>query len=336
MKSQRTFSFSGHCGKVFILLLSIALTLCGLRAEAALKADFPGKGKTVTLVVATSAGGSTDIGARLLAGPLEKELGCRVQIENKPGAGHQVGLTAVSRSKPDGYTIAMSVLPQTLTLYLDPERKAIFNRKSFQPLGMQVIDPGTFAVKTDSPYKTIKDVIAAAKASPGKIRVSATGIMSDDHLAVMRLQKLTGAKFAIVQFDGSAPSMAALLGGHTDLYTGNIGDTVPQFKTGEIRVLGIMDDEESPFLPGIKTLESQGIKLISSSSRGIVAPAGVPKEIANILANAIKKAIDNEAARKKMEEQGLTVRYMDPAKMEAYWTEMEEQVKPFIDEAKKK
>lgn len=322
--------------RVVALMSILPLVVCAVAAASA--ADYPAKGKSITMILGTSAGGSTDVGARILAAALEKELavnGNRIQVENKPGAGWQIGLTALARSRADGYTIGFTILPQTITNYLDPERKAVFDRKSFQPLGMQVVDPGVIAVKASSPYKTLKDVIDAAKANPNKLKASATGILSDDHLAVLQLQKLTDTKFAIVQFDGSAKAITALLGGHTDVYFGNVGDTYPQAKAGEVRVLGVMDDEESRFLPG-KTTFSQGIKLESSSSRGLSAPTGTPKEIVDFLAGVIKKAIADPEHMKKMEEQGLTVRYMDPAKMEKYWADMEEQIKPLMGLAKEK
>jgi tripartite-type tricarboxylate transporter receptor subunit TctC len=321
-----------------IAALTAILPLLVCMAVSAMAADFPAKGKSITMILGTSAGGSTDVGARILAAAMEKDLaatGTRIQVDNRPGAGWQIGLTALARSRPDGYTIGFTILPQTITNYLDPERKAVFDRKSYQPLGMQVVDPGVIAVKASSPYKTLKDVIDAAKANPGKLKASSTGILSDDHLAILQLEKLTGAKFAIVQFDGSAKAMTALLGGHTDVYFGNVGDTYPQAKAGEVRALGVMDDEESKFLPG-KTTFSQGIKLESSSSRGLSAPAGTPKEIVDFLAAAIKKAIADPEHMKKMEEQGLTVRYMDPAKMEKYWADMEEQIKPLMGMAKAK
>jgi tripartite-type tricarboxylate transporter receptor subunit TctC len=201
---------------------------------------------------------------------------------------------------------------------------------------MQVVDPGVIAVKASTPYKTLKDLVEAAKTNPGKLKASATGILSDDHLAILQFQKLTDTKMAIVQFDGSAKAMTSLLGGHTDVYFGNVGDTFPQAKAGEVRVLGLMDDEESRILPGIKTTFAQGIKLESSSSRGLSAPAGVPKELIDILAGVIKKAIADPEQMKKMEEQGLTVRYMDPGRMEKYWSEMEEQIKPLMGIAKEK
>jgi len=257
-------------------------------------------------------------------------------IENKTGAGWQVGLTALARSRSDGYTIGVTVLPQTITIYLDPERKALFTQKSFQPLAMQVVDPGVIAVKTDSPIKTLKDLLDAARAKPGKVKASATGILGDDHLAILQMERLTGVQMATVQFEGSAPSMTALLGGHTDVYFGNIGDTMTQFKMGAVRVLGIMDKEESKFLPGVKTMESLGVKLYSSSSRGLSAPAGTPKEIVEIFTAAIQKAMANDEHKRRMEDQGLTLRFMDPAQMTAYWAEMEAQAKPLVEMVKKK
>lgn len=315
--------------------LGLLLGTMGLPAVG-MAADFPVRGRSISMIVGSSAGGSTDVGARILAGIMEKDIpGVRIQVENKPGAGWQIGLTALARSKPDGYTIGFTILPQTLTIYLDPDRKAVFSRKSFQPLGMQVVDPGVIAVKASSPYKTVQDVVNAARAKPATIKASATGILGDDHLALLFLERQAKIKFATVQFEGSAPSMTALLGGHTDVYFGNIGDTVPQFKAGEIRVLGVMDDRESPLLPGVKTMASMGINLISSSSRGLSAPAGTHKEIVGFFAQAIKKALDNPEHAKKMADQGLTVRYMDPAAMEAYWAKMEEDVRPLIEIAKK-
>lgn len=323
--------------RLVVLTAVLSLLVCTVLVAPA--ADFPARGKSISMLVGSSAGGSTDVGARILAAAMEKELaatGTRIQVENKPGAGWQIGLTALARARADGYTIGFTILPQTITNYLDPDRKAVFTRKSFQPLGMQVVDPGVVVVKASSPYKSLKDLLDAAKAAPAKIRASATGILGDDHLAVLQLQKLADVKFAIVQFDGSAPSMTALLGGHIDAYFGNIGDTVPQFKAGEVRVLALMDDEESPLLPGVKTTFAQGFKLESSSSRGLSAPAGTPREQVDFLAAAIKKAIDNPEHLKKMQEQGLTVRYMDPAKMEAYWAAMEEQIQPLMGIAKQK
>ena len=304
-------------------------------AAPAPKVSFPEKGKPITLIVPYTAGGSVDIAARVLAPALEKELGTPVQVVNRPEAGAQVGTTELARAKPDGYTLGYTVLPTTITLYLDPERKAVFSRKDFAPVAMHVIDPGVVGVKADSPYKTMQDFVNAAKAKPGAIKIAVTGVMGPSHLDVLQTQALTGAQFAVVHFDGGAPGLTAMLGGHVDAKYGNIGDFLPQMKSGNIRILGIMDTQENKFLPGVKTMESQGIKQYSAVSRGVSAPAGTPKEIVDAISGAIKKIIASNEHKAKMQEMGQTLRYMDPAEFGKYWDDVEAQVKPLMSLVKR-
>src|SRR5207244_4012325 len=129
---------------------------------------------------------STDVGARIVAALTEKILGKPMVVVNKAGAGGQVGWTDMARQKPDGYYIGYINLPATNTVILDPERKAIFGIDAFVPIINQVLDPGIVWVRADSPYKTLKDLVDAAKKAPNTIRTATTGILSDDHLAVLK------------------------------------------------------------------------------------------------------------------------------------------------------
>jgi len=293
--------------------------------------DFPQKGKTIQILVGFAAGGSSDVGARILASGLEKELGTSVLVVNKPGASGQIAYTMLSQAPPDGYTIGNTNFPSAVVTYLDPARKATYNRKNFIPLALHVIDPGLFAVKKDSPFKTLREVIEAAKANPKKIKICTTGIQSDEAFAILQLQKMTGAQFAMVHFSqGIAPAMTAFLGGKIDVFCGNVGDLIAQFKSGEVRILGIMDEKPSPFYPGVKTFEEQGYKLYNASSRGFAAPAGTPKEIINILSEAIKKVVASEEHKKRMADMGLTLRYMDPIQYAKYWDDYEAIIKELL------
>ncbi len=298
------------------------------------KVDFPAQGKSVTVIVPVPAGGPADVGTRLLIPLLENDLGVRFNVLNREGGGTQVGITELAKAKPDGYTIGLVTLPQVLTIYMDPERQAAFGRKDLVPLALHVFDPMTVAVKADSPFKTPKDIIDAAKANPEKVKTSTGGYMGTVHLALLDWQRLTGAKFAVVHFTGSADALAAVLGGHTDVMTDGVGAVYTRVKSGDLRALAVMDNQESRFLPGVKTLDAQGYKVNMAASRAFVAPAGTPKEILDILSAAFKKAINSEEHKKKAEDAGLTLRYMDPAQLDAYWTDMEGQVKPLIDMAK--
>ncbi len=303
-------------------------------AVPAAKVDFPAKGKNISLIVPFPAGGSTDVGARLLAPLMEKELGVPVQVVNKAGAGSQVGITDLVQSKPDGYTLAYTLLPATVTIYLDPERKAVFGRKDLQFVAMHVSDPQLVAVAANSPYKTLKDLIDAAKANPEKIKAASVGILGPEHLSILQLQKAAGVKFAIVQFDGSAPATSALLGGHTDFQMGTLGVFASAYKNGQVRFLGVMDKEESRLAPGVKTLESQGYKIYSYVSRALSVPAGTPAPVVDILTSAVKKAMESEDHKKKIEEMGMTLTYMGPDKTAAFWDDVEAQVKPLMELAK--
>ena len=304
-------------------------------AAPAAKAAWPEKGKPITLIVGSDAGGSSDVGARLLSPHMEKELGSPVNVVNKPGAGWQVGLTELANSKPDGYTFGMTVLPQTNTIYLDPERKAVFTRKSFAPVGMQVVDPGVVAVKADSKYQTLKDLLDAAKANPGKITASTTGIMGDDHLSLLRTEKGAGVDFATVHFTGGAPSITALLGGNVEVNFNNVGDYMSQVKAGTVKILAILDSQQSKYYPGVKTFEEQtGVKLYSSSSRGMSAPSATPKEAQDALAAAFKKAWENPDHQSKMNDSALSLKYMTPAEMGKYWDDMDAQLPDLMKAAR--
>lgn len=303
-------------------------------AAPAKKVDYPAKGKPVTVIVPYAAGGATDVAARLLFSIVEKDLGTPMQIVNKPGAGSQIGVTYLVTSKPDGYTIGHVAFPAVITTYLDPERKAVFSRKDFEPIGKYFSNPVVASVRADSPYKTLKDLIDGAKANPGKIKAGTTGLLGPSHLAILELQRLTGAQFAIVHFDGGNPQMTALLGGHIDLGGNTTPEVLSPFKAGQIRPLGVMAKNESKFLPGTKTFEAQGYTLQASSPVGLVAPAGTPKEIIEILTEAVKRATQSDQFKKKMDELASEIVYMTPQEYAADWAEAEARIRPLLELAK--
>src|SRR5918992_3616181 len=176
----------------WLLALSLFLSSASSLAQV-----YPAK--PVQLMVAYPAGGSTDIAARIVASIAEKQLGQSIVVVNKGGAGGQVGWTEMSRAKPDGYYIGFINLPALNTVILDPDRKAAFKEDAFVPVINQVLDPGIIWVKGDSPYKSLKDLIEAAKRNPHKPSAATTGILSDDHLAILMMEEAApGAMFRIV------------------------------------------------------------------------------------------------------------------------------------------
>ena len=232
-------------------------------------------------MVAYPAGGSTDVGARIVASIAEKSLGQPIIVVNKGGAGGQVGWTEMVRQRPDGYYIGYINLPATNTVILDPDRKAIFSEKDFTPIINQVLDPGVIWVRADSQYKTVHDLIAGAKKAPNTIRTATTGILSDDHLAILMTEEAApGATFRLVHLEGGAAQLKEIMAGNIDAAFDNVGSIMTRVKTGEVRALAVMDDVRSKFLPDVPTMKELGYPTVmSNSTRGIAGPKGMPAPI---------------------------------------------------------
>lgn len=302
-------------------------------ATAAPKVDFPAKGKSIQMIIPFGAGGSTDLGFRALASELEKQLGTTVEVVNKPGAAQQTALTDFVKAKPDGYTLQEMNLPGAAMVYLNPNRQATFSKKNFAPVAVQEVDPAAIAVAADGPYQTLQALVDAAKTNPGKLKAGTSGLLSDDHIEILDLQRATGAKFAIVHFDSNTDREPALLGGKIDASFGNVSSFYPLVKAGKVKLLAVMDKQESSMAPGVKTAEAQGFKVYGAAYRGLYAPAGTPKEIVDTLANAVKKVVADSAYQKKMLEMGHIVKFMGPDEVDKYWTDLEPSIKPLIEQA---
>ncbi len=316
------------------LLLAIFLVALIASPSCVAAAGFPQKGKPISLIVPYAAGGANDIGARVLAPYLEKELGTSVQVVDKPGAAGQVGNTAIATSKPDGYTIGYIVFAPAITAYLDPDRKAVFNRSSFQTLGTHFLGAIVMSVPMASPYKTVADLVEAAKAKPFSIKAGNTGLMGTPHLASLLLQRVAGVKFSPVDFPGGAPAMNALVGEHIDVLFNGESEVVAAAKAGQIRVLATFGTERLPLLPDVKTMQEQGFKAVMITTSGVCSPAGIPKEAIQAYSAAIKKTVTSKEHQDKMRELGFTPYHLGPEEYAAHWVEYEESLKPLMKMAK--
>jgi tripartite-type tricarboxylate transporter receptor subunit TctC len=317
---------------VFLMSAAVMTTASGQVAPTptAPKGDFPEKGRSISLFVGYPAGGGADQAARLLASMMEKEIGTPISVVNKVGAGGQLGLTELVRAKPDGYTLGYAIFPFAATSYMDPRRQTIYKRTSFQPIAGQFENPKVVVVHPGSPYKTMKDLVEAAKANPEKLKAAAGGQLGDNHLCLLLLQKAAGIKLALVHFDGGAAGVNALLGGHLDMASAVPPEVVQHVKSGALRVLGVTGEQENKFLPGVKTFEAQGYSVPMSVVSGLVAPAGVPKEVVDLLSGAAKRAIESAEHRKRIEDMYYTVFYQNPEQYAKLWVEAEEHLKPVM------
>lgn len=300
------------------------------------KVDFPAKGRAITWIIPWPAGGSNDVGSRLIAPFLEKELGVPVEIVNKGGAGTQVGLTEIVRAKPDGHTIGQATLPTNISVYLDPKRQAVFKGSDLQPVANCTLVPQAVSVKADSSYKTLKDLVEAARANPEKVKIGDPGLLTASHLAAVLLGRAANVKFAHVHFDGGAPALNAMLGGHVDAQTSSLPVVLSQLKSGQARILGIEEKERHSLYPDIPTMAEQGYKAYISSYYGILVPSGVQNEVLDVLSRATKKSLENPDLKKKLEDMGQPPHYLDTAQFSAEWKTQEELVRSILEEEDKK
>ena len=315
------------------LLAASAATATAI-AGPALAQNYPRR--AVQLIVAFPAGGSTDVGARILAAAAEKDFGQPITVVNKAGAGGQIGFTEAARARPDGYTLAFINLPAVNTIVLDPERKAIFGVDAFVPVINQVLDPGLVWVKADSPFKTFADLIDAAKKAPGKVSVCTTGILSDDHLAILMVQEAAKVEFRIVHFDGGTQQQTGVIGGHVDVAFDNVGGVFKRVQSGELRGLVVTDNERSKFLPNVPTTKELNYPtVISSSTRGIAVQKGTPADIIKTLETGLQKAMMSPDHVKKLEEAGLGLKPMVGAEYAKYYADTHAQAKKYTEWALK-
>jgi tripartite-type tricarboxylate transporter receptor subunit TctC len=296
--------------------------------------DYPTK--PIILQVPWPAGGSTDVGARIVAAIAEKKMGQPIVVTNRVGAGSQIGLSETARQKPDGYYLGFASLPALNTIILDPERKALFDLNSLVFIINQVIDPGIIWAKGDSPYKTLKDLLEDARKRPGEIRTATTGILGDDHLAILMLEEAAKVNFRIVHFDGGAQVFTAVLGGQVDVAFGNVGDIASKMKGNPLRVLMMMDPQRSKFMPDVPTTAELGFpKIISSSSRGMFGPAGIPDPILKKIQAAFGESMKDPDHMDKMDKSGLAVRPLVGEEYKKYVYDLQQRIAPLVEIARK-
>ena len=317
------------------IIFSLVLGMFWTFGVCVYAAEYPNK--PITLQVAYPPGGSTDVGARIVAAIAEKQVGQPIVVVNKAGAGGQVGWTELARQKPDGYYIGMINLPHLLTTVLDPERKAAFKAEDIVPIISQALDPTTMSVRPDSPWKTLKDLINDAKKRPGQIAAGIVGYLQDDEIGYLQFAEGAGVEMRRVYFDGAALAITALLGKHVDVLFCTVGDNFTQWKAGRIRMLTIMDKERAKFYPDLPTTAELGFPtVLSAATRGIAAPKGVPEPIMKRLQAIFKTAMETKDHIDKLEGAGQPVKIMVGEEFIKYYWESFKVAKKWVDIARKK
>ena len=291
--------------------------------SAATYAAYPDK--PITMIVAYSPGGGTDLIARAIAPYIEKYLGsgARIVIVHRPGAGGEIGFAAIANAAPDGYTIGFVNTPPLITVPI--ERTAQFGGpQRFELLGNVIDDPCNFAVHADSEFRNLKDLAAYAKANPGRVTVGSSGIGSDDHLVMLMFERAAGVKMTHVPFKGAADVRAALLSKQITVGAINIGESLQSIKGGAaMRNIAQFSPARTNLAPDLPTAKEQGYDIILSSLRGMAAPKGLPPEIRDRLVKAVAQAAADPEFQAQAVKFFAPLRFLSPAEFDRVIKEAE-------------
>jgi tripartite-type tricarboxylate transporter receptor subunit TctC len=313
--------------------VAVMVTGCGGTSGTESAAEFPKPGSTIEWVVPSAAGAGNDILARIMAPAMQETLGANVKVVNKEGGAQVIGLNYAANSEPDGHTMVYTNIPSILGRYLDPSKKAGFTRESFTPVGSFASNAIVIGVNKSSPYKSIKELFDAVKASPGTVTVGTDSRAGDDHVNLRILENELGLKFNIVHYNSGSEKVAALVAGEVDFGLGGVSSFFGQFKSGELNLLTVVQDSPSPFLPDVPTLSSAGYEVDPMANNFAVSvPSATPAETVAVLESAMKKAVEDPEVRAKLEATATEPVWRSSTDVEALWLERETQIKPIISE----
>jgi tripartite-type tricarboxylate transporter receptor subunit TctC len=274
-----------------------------LRAQPAWPNDKP-----VEIIVPFPAGGGVDVMTRLVMPLVAAQIpGFRPVIVNRTGAAGQIGLEATFNAAADGYTIGATTIPAHNAIPL--ERQVRYRAMDFTFICNIVEDPNAFYVRAESPFRTVADLVAAARARPGQITYGTTGIGSDDHLFMLAFEAVANVQPMVqVPFAGAAPLIPQLLGGNMDLAVLNVNDALQLKRDGRLRILAQGAAQRRPEASDVPTFREAGFDIIGSASRGIVGPPNMPPAVVQRLTTAFRTALNDEGFRREAERQFMPLR----------------------------
>jgi tripartite-type tricarboxylate transporter receptor subunit TctC len=294
------------------LAVSIATTVLAVGSTFAAYPDKP-----IKMVVPFAPGGGTDSIARTLGASMSQTLGQAVIVDNKPGAGTIIGTDFVAKSAPDGYTLVVATFAHAVNPSL--MAKLPFDTdKAFAPVALLARGPNILVVRANSPYKSVQDVLAAARANPGKLTFASQGNGTSAHLAGEMFNNLAKVNMTHIPYKGAGPAMTDLLGGQVDMMFATAAAAAPQMASGKLRALGVTTPKRAPALKDIPAIAESVPDYAVESWYGLFVPTGTPAGAIAKLNAAANKATENPEFRKRLEPEGLSVTTGAPSELDSY------------------
>ncbi|WP_212645998.1 tripartite tricarboxylate transporter substrate binding protein [Delftia sp. PE138] len=299
-----------------IAAVAMAIAGLGLGGTAALaQGGYPAK--TITMIVPAAAGGTTDLAARMAAQALAPVIGQSVVVDNKGGGNGSIAASLVKRAEADGYTLLMQYSGyHVISPHLTKTRT--WEQGDFQPVANVLSAPQIIVVRSELPVKTLAELVAYAKANPGKLNYASSGNGSLQHVTGAMLEQQAGIKMVHVPYKGTGPALQDLLGGQVDLTFGTAPPFMPHVQSGKLRVLAVTGTQRLPSLPDAPTTAEAGYAGVNATSWfAVFAPAATPRPVIDKLTADLKKVVENPAFKQKAQEQGATADYMNPQQLGA-------------------
>ena len=277
--------------------------------------------RAITMIVPFPPGGVADIVGRPLAAMMEKSLKQPVVIVNRTGAGGALGMREVARAAPDGYTILMGL--SSISIFPVSERvngkQPAYELKDFAPIALVTADPTVLVVRADSPYKTVKEFVEAAKAKPGKINYSSSGVYGTLHVAMEMFANAAGVQLFHVPYGGGGPAITALLGGQVEASAQGPAAAIGQIRGGKFRALASWGTERLKLLPDIPTFKELGYDAEFYIWAGVFAPAATPQPILMRLREAVRAAVNDAGFKAAMDKVATPISYLDAPEFQKFW-----------------
>ena len=298
------------------VLQATAAGLASAAVPAMAQAAWPSK--PIKIVVPYTAGGFTDQMARLLQVGLQKALGQPIVIENKPGANSIIGVDMVAKAAPDGHTFGVVIAAYAANTSLYP--KLPYNpRKDLVGVSLMGVSPLLAAVPNNAPFKNTQELVAYAKANPGKVSFGSSGTGSAAHLTTELMKALTQTFMVHIPYRGAAPALTDLLGGQIQLFFDAPTGLIQAGKSGRVRLIGVSSDKRLPAVPDVPTFVEQGIAgLIGSTWASMIAPAGTPRDVVKRMSDAVNAIIHSDETRAKLEAMGTFTEGSSPEACDAF------------------
>jgi tripartite-type tricarboxylate transporter receptor subunit TctC len=324
MRFQRNTKTAG----IPFALAALLLTTFAAGEARALYPD-----RLVKIVVPFAPGGGTDVIARTLAQEMAKDLGATVIIENKPGAGTIIGTQAVATSEPDGYTLLMGTFANAVNPSLNA-RLPYDAHKDFVPVALVARSFNIVVVNPKSPYQSIADLIAAAKADPEKLSYGTFGTGTSAHLAGELFKNMAKVNLTTVPYKGAAPAITDLIGGQIQVMFTTVASAASLIEGGQLRALAVTSAERSPAFPQLPTVAEAGVPGYAAESwYGLFAPARTPADIIDRLNRSAAVAVHSEAFKKLSVNEGLVMVARPPQELDRYFRGEEERWRKVIQDA---